>query len=808
MGRIPENGGFAEIKELGAYSELIRFDTRGQVMFFPVRHHSPVCSYHLINAIRAYEPEIILIEGPDTADGLIDVLTDPKTVLPAAFYYFYKDRKKLVSEDGGDYKCYYPFLKSSPEYNAMVMARELGIPARFIDLPYSEIIINTAENAGLRTMSEKHSYADDGGLKNNSFYRRLAEKTGLRDFEEFWEKYFETEGLLLSTEKFFVQMHTYCILSRLGMSEEELRSDGTLAREAYMAGRISRAMKDYRRVMAVTGGLHSSGLWERIKRGETDGPKLHKIADDCQGVFPTAYSYEAADALHGYVSGMRYPGFYDTVTERLQGGAEPQKVYDDLCLELLVRTAKECSKRDIPVSIADVASAQSLMKGLAALRNVRQCGICETIDAVVSSFIKGEKTVSSAMPVDIVKKLATGDAVGHIGDKSHVPPLVADFEEQCEKFKLRYRSVVPQETEAALFSAGKGLELSRFLHRTAYLGTNFAQRTKGPDLHTGTDRSRVREEWRYKRTPEVDAVLTDRTTDGSTIEEACRTYARRVLRTERRCCAAAQTEVDCFLMGISLGDEGRELMEEILAGDGDFFSVGGGLGCFETLYSLQQLYRFEEPLTVTYLRRCLARLIASLPSMAAAPSERAGECVGIMKRIYGITDGLVKEEREAFREALCTLCGAKDKESEVYGGAMGLLYAMDNSRRDMAEAAMMGYLRGTPEVRKKGSGFLKGLFATARDIVMADDTFLKMTDELITVMDREEFMEVLPAMKLAFSYFTPAEIQQTARAAAMLHGVDEMDILYSEALNEGLIEVGSRLDKEVMKILKEEDGLE
>lgn len=73
------------------------------------------------------------------------------------------------------------------------------------------------------------------------------------------------------------------------------------------------------------------------------------------------------------------------------------------------------------------------------------------------------------------------------------------------------------------------MELSRFFHRVVFLGTDFALRLKGPDLHRRKDRSRVREEWLYKRVPATDAALIDHTADGFTIEEACRTCTSRML---------------------------------------------------------------------------------------------------------------------------------------------------------------------------------------------------------------------------------------------------------------------------------------
>ena len=130
-------------------SEMIPFGYSENIIYFPVRHHSPGCSYHLQKVMERYRPDCILVEGPQTADKLIPILTDSGTVPPVAFYYFYKDTAKYISEEAEDYKCYYPFLRTSPEYNALCYAKAHGIDCGFIDLPYGDILIHTAAEKGM-----------------------------------------------------------------------------------------------------------------------------------------------------------------------------------------------------------------------------------------------------------------------------------------------------------------------------------------------------------------------------------------------------------------------------------------------------------------------------------------------------------------------------------------------------------------------------------------------------------------------------------------------------------------------------------
>ncbi|MBR6338262.1 MAG: hypothetical protein IKR76_11125 [Ruminococcus sp.] len=784
-------------------SAVIPFDLDAAFLLYPVRHHSPACAYQLIKTAELYRPDVILIEGPENANELIPVLTDERTRLPAAIYYYYKDKKKHISPEGEDFRCYYPFLKSSPEYNAMAFAKKSGIPAFFIDLPYSEILINTKHDKGL-LKGDKHSYADDSRLTRGQFYMALCEKTGIRSFEEFWEKYFEIEGLYKTPEEFVRAMHTYCALARKDTPAEELKADATLIREQHMAFNIKEAMKIYKRVLVVTGGFHSPGLYERLTGGEIKPVKPHSVPKDCTGCFPAAYSYEAADALHGYASGMSYPFFYDSVFERVCAQKSPVGAYSAQVLDMLAACAKKCKEQELPVAISDVTAAHTLIGGLAALRNIPEGGIYELLDGVTSCMIKGERTVSTSLPIDILKKLLTGDGVGHIGDTAHTPPLIADFEKHCELYKLKFNSAIRQEVEVSLFKTERALGLSRFMHRMAFLGTGFCERIKGADLHSGKDKSRVREVWRYRRSPQVDSLLIDRTAEGFTIEEACTSLASKRLKEARRFDVAAKTAVDCFLCGIELPDAHRR-MTDILTSDGDLLSVGKGLRYFSVLYDLSRLYDYDSSMTLSLMQMCFERLLGSLGQLINLPDEQAGECIEILRHLYGLIDTRFNDRRDELYAALCDMSAASQKNPAVYGAVMGLMYAFEESNRTLAQSAMRGYLSGTQEIKKQGSKFMRGLFTAARDIVFADSTFIEMADKLIVSMSSDDFMEVLPDLRLAFTGFTPQEIQRTARAVAEIYGGSGDSILYEQAIDEGLFEFGSALDRELALCFERED---
>jgi len=295
----------------------------------------------------------------------------------------------------------------------------------------------------------------------------------------------------------------------------------------------------------------------------------------------------------------------------------------------------------------------------------------------------------------------------------------------------------------------------------------------------------------------VDAALIDHTTDGYTIEEACLTVVRRTLDNEKFCFRAAQTAVDCFVMGISIKNE-QQIMSDIIATDGDFFSVGEGMRFFEMLCRLCEIYGYDGRSAGILVEMCFSKLISSLPLMAGLPSELADACIRIMKHMFELTDTMLRERAGELESALRLIIAATQKQPAVYGAAIGLLCSFDSNMRKTAEQVLRGFLCGSPDVVKQGAEYLKGLFSIARDIMFGENDFLRMTDELITGMEYDDFIEVLPQLRLAFGYFTPQETADTAKAVAKLHSAESSAIRYGRAIDERLYAFGKRLDSEIM----------
>ena len=784
-------------------SEMIPFDYSEPVLFFPVRHHSPTCSYHLMNTIKEYKPDCILVEGPVNANKLIGVLTSKGTKPPVAFYYYYKDTAKYVNEDAQDYKCYYPFLSMSPEYNALRYASLNGIECSFIDLPYGEILINTAEGKGLRKKQEVSSYSDEHYLSESKYFKALCEKTGMRDFEEFWETYFETGALSMSTKEYVKALYTYCIITRNNTPEEEMKEDGCLVRESYMADCIRQAEKTHSRVLVVTGGFHSYGLYS-LRKCLTKPQKyrVHKFTEKVQDVYAMPYSYEAADALGGYSSGMQNPWFYQQVWDNIEICDKPDadEIYGGVLMDMLVECAKRCTKNKLLITMSDITSAVTMYEGLAMLRGKKAAGLYDLYDGVQSSFIKGELNANSSLPLDILSQIATGSGIGELCDEAEKVPIVRDFEEKAKKYKLKIDSVNQEKIELDIFSKPLHMEISRFFYRMYFIRAPFALREKGADIINNIDRSRIREIWTYQRNVSTDSSLIDVSVNGATIEEACCSTAAGRLRTEQKCSEASKIYVESFLMGINTTDGFSKNMLDIINNDGDFFSIGKGVYYFNTLCSLRKLYKVPERDEVLFLRKCFDKIIVMLPSMINVNDDHSSECIKVCRMLYGLVNGgVLSDKREVLIEAFETMTEKPDPSPSVLGAVVGLLYGSDKIYKRKIRELVSGYLSGTTEMKKQGAVFIRGLFSTARDIALVGDEFIRITDELIDDFDMIDFMEILPELRLAFSYFTPSETDSIAKKAATLYNYDFASLLCDTPdIDPEIYALGLELEKEIL----------
>lgn len=808
----------AELAKLNAVFAEKVFDLSGPVVHFPIRHHSPACSYHLLRAFEAYRPDIVLIEGPESGNSLIPVLADPATQAPVSLYYGYED-------GNGRGSCYFPMLDYSPEYVAIREASARGIPARFIDLDYRGRR-ETAEEGG------KASAQDEALLAGSDFMGRLCRSSRARNFDELWERAFEVGGLSRDTREFVQSVFTYCALSRMTYSSERLASEGDLDREARMREHIQSARAEHSRILVVTGGFHTYGL---VADGSEEMPEfsaqgkasasedVHTIRADQDAqtadretmtvrkqMYPMVFTFEEADRLNGYASGMPYVGYYDRTWELIAKGET--KPYDRTGLELLSRLGKELRGESEAVSTADGIEAYGMMQGLAALRNKSQGGAYELLDAVTASFIKGERTLASDRPLEKLLGLMTGDRIGEVAQNAFAVPIVEDFKKRAALCRLNVKSTGRHRRTLEPYAKLAHREASRLLHCVEFLGAEFAKRESGPDWIARRDMNLVRETWTYSYSSRTEARLIENSIYGGTVAEAAEARIAEELDNvpEHHSGEVALWLLRALVMGLeNLSSRFFERLESALRQDGSFLSLCGTLDNLDRIRSHRRLLGVTDEVRLRRLaNESYDAAISRLPGLNGLNPDEQPQAVEGLKLLYmhavgrtGSVEGASAAD-ENFRDRLNELLTVSDLPPRLEGAVVAVLVRLGERERSEISNRARAYMQGSPDQAIKSAEYLQGVFALARDALMQDDQLIADLSALLERLPHEEFLRMLPELRLAFTFFTPPETSRIAEKVAGLHGIPASR-LEMPAVDEHTLRTAQELDR----VIREEFAL-
>ena len=94
---------------------------------YGIRHHGPGSARSVRAALAEQRPDVVLIEGPPEADGLVALAADPQMCPPVALLGYVPGSPQKAA--------FWPFAVFSPEWQAIRYALDAGVPVRFCDLP-------------------------------------------------------------------------------------------------------------------------------------------------------------------------------------------------------------------------------------------------------------------------------------------------------------------------------------------------------------------------------------------------------------------------------------------------------------------------------------------------------------------------------------------------------------------------------------------------------------------------------------------------------------------------------------------------
>lgn len=703
---------------------LSQLDQR--LIFFPVRHHSPTCARLVKQLIEEQNPAVILIEGPADYNPQLHEL-QLNHLLPIAIYSY------VQRPDGQRRGAFYPFCDYSPEWQALQTAFARHIPVQFIDAPWGAVA--HAELA-------QHRYSDET-WQQSQYVPLLCHKLGVDTLNDLWDLLFEVDPHLSLTE-YLLRAHHFC--AHLRATSAVPAADHY--RELYMAHCIEQTLAEQPgRVLVITGGFHSAGLYELLQNPLEPLPEMAPPAE--QGLALTPYTYERLDSLTGYEAGMPNPGFYHQAwLNQLQNRPH---VHRQL-LELVVTRLRE---RKQIVSTADLIAVETAAQTLANLRGHQRVWRQDLLDGIISALVKDE--ISQHLPHPFLQALyevLRGNLRGRLAEGTTLPPLVHDLQRQLAQFNLLPQ---PQKREVKLpLHDPAGLAQSRLLHQIRVLGLpGFKRLGQG---YLEEENNSLEEMWAIAWQPEFDSACIEAAVYGATAYEAAQ--ARLLEQVQgldgQNAAVAALLLLDFALIG--LNPETEEIFKRLMTivqQDSNFFTVAGALR------HLLFLYRFDTVLGTArsaevgqLLEVTFNRALWLLETLGVVTNQEQELIQGIRQLVetFERCGAGWNISRPEFVAVFGRLAHDPTQTAVARGAALGVCWNLGQTTL----AEVLPILRYFQDPAHLGD-FLTGLFALAREMVQRQAELLKMIDEFLMGYSTPQFLEALPALRLAFTTFTPRE---------------------------------------------------
>lgn len=766
-------------------------DTTSRVVFFPVRHHSPACARLVYDLALEMKPDAILIEGPSDFNlHMSELALDHK--LPIAIYSY------AQLEDGTRRGAFYPFCDYSPEWQAFQAAKKLNSSAAFIDMPWADMA---------RSDSASHRYAD-GELRFNSYANALCTKLGVDSFDDVWDMLAEIDPQL-TVAQLFERLHTFAYHVRLadGVSNEDV------VREAFMASEILRAMDALPgKILVVTGAFHSYALFVRIMGLDGENPvfltatkeninahdpidadvdattstvayeaEANEVESDdegdddngldetdledfvtaaaqlargpvgpARGIALTPYSYDRLDSLKGYEAGMPGPGFYDHVfRDRREGTGQTYR-------KILFQAVTDLRARKQFVSAADVIAVESTARALAAIRCHEEVWRSDLIDAILGAVVKEDLVHGCHHPLlNAIHEVLRGSAVGCLATDAALPPLVRDIQDILTQEQLSPGRILAK--VKLDLSAEDAVRKSFVLHRLVCLGISGFSLVDTSVMAGGDDEGNLWEEWEIQWTPLFDANCIEAAIYGSTLGDAAAVkLMERASAIDHDSEAAAMILLDACLMGFNnLSAMLHSQLRALINRDNNFFSVTGALAPVLHLYKYDQVLKDKPIDTIgSILYQVFHRSLWLLETLGRIDSMET-EFISKMSLLLETFERCwqpLEFDRAEFVTVLQRARAEKDTNPLMLGALTGALWTIGESPLDDVVADMTFF--SSPDSL---GDFLTGLFAMAREASQHRVELIMKIDEFLMSFSVDDFLQALPSLRLAFSYFTPRE---------------------------------------------------
>jgi hypothetical protein len=741
------------------------------IAWFPIRHYSPRAAALVDSWIRQLRPSAVLVEAPDDAEPLLDVVLDADARLPLAFVSSYEDRRNRFGLNGvcspdadtpARFRSWFPLVEGTPEVAALRAGRDVGARLGFIDAPFTALI--PFEFAGGAADAKAPS---DGVLAYGAWARAVCEATGCPDFDAFWHRHMEAPERTVDAWRRDVAAYAWCVRSAEDAARFE--RDGTALREAHMRARIDAVRREVSgRVLVVAGALHVVALpWTRPRRARG-------VADAAARSAIGPVSHRSLVRLTGLEPRPSWPG---RAFEAIRSGAGLEEASIGVAVEV-VRAARS---RGLAASTADAVAAGIAARKLAALRGSGLPSVLEVLDGVRMALARGEGDAARARVDAAIDDVLVGPARGLLPPGAPIPPLLVDFHARANAFRLPSDGV-PAAIRCEIGRRPEHRARSAFLHRCRRLGLPvFAglpdlggRSFRGPadrrDAHL------LAETWGWALGDDVDATLLELCDRGETVEAVAVDLNRDdALAGRGNPSALAAALLDAARMRL----DGRvgDLLDAVVRAAADESDAHRLVAAIESLVHLHDHAHTLETLgddrVGGAVRSVHRRAVQRLRPLAFAEEGDVGSAVRAVHAVARVSLGFpgLGPERPVLVDALDAMSRDPKGRAAVRGVALGELHAFGAADEGRVLAEVRALIAGSsPE---EAGRLLEGLFVASRGLILLGDVLWRGVDDAVCALDDDTFHRLLPDLRRAFTAFTPSEIAALGARVARDAGLRE-----------------------------------
>ncbi len=727
---------------------------------FGIRHFSPAGAYFVRKFLNENRPDVVLIEGPADFDFLMDDIVSKNLLPPFAIMAY---TKEVPIET-----VLYPFAVYSPEYQAILWARENNKECHFFDLE-SNIML------GLESKNEDEIISDAPDKIHDK------EKTSDFDMESFWERVLEQSE----------DMNAY--KSGSALFGESLRNEDEVSlrdiiRESFMKRKIKEIIDsgiDSEKIVAITGAFHTSAI-QSLDGAMTD-KEYDSLKKKDSNITLMPYSYYRLSKRTGYGAGNTAPAYYELLW---QGFIKNDKTYHER--KYLSLLAKYMREHGGIVSSAQVIEATMLSRSIANLRGGSIPTLVDLKDAGITCMGGGS-----------FGEMAMGFAQSDIGTKIGVVPqesmktsIQSDFLSRLKALKLeKYKELVATPLQLDLRenlrvkskeSAFLDLNRSFFLYRLVTLGIDFAKIERNRQ-----DNATWAENWILQWTSEAEIQIVESVLKGDTIDEAVAFVLGERLDNAISISEIADIIEAAFNCGIPKIVEGAgRKLDEMASGAVSIHEIAVTTSKLSDMILFGDIRKLDrKPLEPIVKRLCIraALILAGESACDDMAAVILVEDIQSIHNVFVLHDFL---DKDLWFDKLMEVSNRDDLNTKISGLATAILLDTGKTDENTLRIEVARRLSaGMPA--ELGANWFAGLSIRNHYALIGRLTLWESLSEYMDSLDEEEFRRSLVFLRRAFVDYSSKEKDMIAENLGEIWGLNAAVV--SEIINSEVKEVDTEI---------------